>query len=150
MPVYSPGSSPQTFPAGGRGLCWTPTPEMTWEDASLVTWALRCLCASSSACVLKREPESTRPASAGRGPRLERAVPPCLPRAEHPPDAPRTAAAEAANSLHLWLKDSHRHGPGGQGPGGAHLVSPRTLLADGRRQLSPLGRVIIFFRLPSG
>lgn len=37
MPIYSPRSPPQAFPAGGLGLRWTLTPEMTWEDASLVT-----------------------------------------------------------------------------------------------------------------
>lgn len=63
-----PKITTSNLPAGGFGLCWTPTPEMTWEDASLVTWAPRCLCASFSACVLKREPESIRPASAVRGP----------------------------------------------------------------------------------
>lgn len=88
MPIYSPRSPPQTFPAGGLGLRWTLTPEMTWEDASLVTWAPRCLCASSSACVLKREPEITRPASVVRGPSWNGLVCPASPGTEHPPDTP--------------------------------------------------------------
>ncbi|CAI9173102.1 unnamed protein product [Rangifer tarandus platyrhynchus] len=150
MPVYSPRSPPQTFPEGGLGLRWTPTPEMTWEDASLVTWALR-------AYVPALPPVSSRGSQRAHGrPRLGGAPgwngllrPACPGRSI--PQTRRELPQRRRQTASTWgLKTAIGTAQGARALEGAHLVSPRTLLADGRRQLSPLGRVIIFFRLPSG
>ena len=73
--------------------------------------------------------EGAREHTAGlgcEGPRLELFCPAC-PETEHPPDTPLTAAAGAANSLHLELKDCHQHGTGGQDSGRcSSRVSPHS------------------------